>query len=92
MIQHGFIWYDKVDKVYMTGSSMFSRSTRSVCRGFLQAFQDDKRMNPKEYELCHFCDFDDETGVLTPVSPIERVDPTIVFDKSEDRSHGDVEL
>lgn len=83
MILHGFCWYDKVDKVYMRDSVTIDRSTRAVCRGYLQTFEQNRKMNYKEFSLCHIFDFDDETGVVVPVSPIEEIDPTIVFDKPE---------
>ena len=43
-----FCWYDKVDKVYMRDSIVADRSTRAVCRGYLQAFEQNRKMNYME--------------------------------------------
>lgn len=83
MILGVYCWFDKVDKVYMPDSFVLDRSRRSVCRGYLQSFNQHKMMNPKEFSLCKTADFDDETGELKPIFPPEVVDPMIVFDKED---------
>lgn len=73
-------WYDKVDKVYMPDSVMLARSERAVCRGYITAFMNDKKMNPAEYELVKYFDFDDETGKITDIQdPPLRIDPRQVY-------------
>ena len=67
MILHGFMWFDKVDSVFMRDSLVLDRSTRAVCRGYLQAFEQNRKMNFKEFSLNHVMDFDDETGAVTPL-------------------------
>lgn len=74
-----FCWYDKIDKVYMKDSIVADRSTRAVCRGYLQAFDQNKKMNFKEFELVQLGVFDDESGAFEPINPPERIDPTIVY-------------
>lgn len=89
MINGVYGWYDKVDKIYMPDSMLLARSERAVCRGFLSAFQADKKMNPNEYELCKFGTFDDETGLFQVFETPVKVDPTVVFEKQPD-THGEV--
>lgn len=79
-----FCWYDKIDKVYMRDSVVVDRSTRAVCRGYLQSFQKNKMMNYKEFSLVQIGEFDDETGIINAFDKPVEVDPTIVFDKSEE--------
>lgn len=79
-----FCWYDKIDKVYMRDSVVVDRSTRAVCRGYLNSFQKNKMMNFKEFSLVQIGEFDDETGVLNSFGAPVEIDPTIVFDKSEE--------
>lgn len=79
-----FCWYDKVDKVYMRDSVVVDRSTRAVCRGYLQSFQKNRMMNFKEFSLVQVGEFDDETGIINAFEKPVEVDPTIVFDKSEE--------
>lgn len=81
MTLNAFVWYDKIDKVYMRDSVVFDRSTRAVCRGYLQSFIQNKMMNPKEFNLVKIGTFDDETAEFKPIFPPEVIDPNIVFDK-----------
>lgn len=85
-----FCWYDKIDKVYMKDSIVSDRSTRAVCRGYLQVFEQNKKMNFKEYELYQIATFDDETGELVPMK--EVVDPTIVFEKPVVEENKEVDI
>ena len=80
MKQSLYVWYDKVDKTYNLSSATFSRSERAMCRGYLHAFEQDKRMNPKEYELRRIATFDDETGEFLGTENT-KVDPMIVYEK-----------
>lgn len=79
-----FCWFDKIDKVYMRDSVVVDRSTRAVCRGYLQSFQKNKMMNFKEFSLVQIGEFDDETGTISAFTNPVEIDPTIVFDKSEE--------
>lgn len=81
MILNVFCWYDKVDKVYMRDSIVADRSTRAVCRGYLQVFEQNRKMNFKEFELHKIGTFDDETAEFVPCNDV--VDPTIVYDKAQ---------
>jgi hypothetical protein len=81
-----FCWYDKVDKVYMRDSILADRSTRSVCRGYLHAFEQDKKMNFKEFELHQIGVFDDESGFFESCN--EVIDPTIVYEKPSPEKEG----
>lgn len=83
MVCNVFCWYDKVDKVYMKDSIVADRSTRAVCRGYLQAFEQNRKMNFKEFSLVQLGSFDDETGILIPFDPPKEIDPTIVFEKQD---------
>lgn len=86
-----FCWYDKIDKVYMRDSIVADRSTRAVCRGYLQAFEQNRKMNYKEFELHKIGEFDDETAELVPCNEI--IDPTIVYakpDTSEENLEKDI--
>lgn len=76
-----FCWFDKIDKVYMRDSIVADRSTRAVCRGYLQAFEQNRKMNYKEFELHKIGEFDDDTGEFIPCN--EVIDPTIVYDKPD---------
>lgn len=76
-----FCWYDKIDKVYMRDSIVADRSTRAVCRGYLQTFEQNRKMNYKEFELHKIGEFDDETAEFIPCN--EVIDPTIVYDKPD---------
>lgn len=76
-----FCWYDKVDKVYMRDSIVADRSTRAVSRGYLQVFEQNRKMNYKEFELHKIGEFDDETAEFIPCN--EVIDPTIVYDKPD---------
>lgn len=84
--------YDKIDKVYMRDSITLDRSLRSICRGYLNIFEQNRKMNYKEYELRKIGYFDDESGVFTPINPPETVDPTIVYDKPQPKEGEEVEL
>lgn len=92
MLNGVFCWYDKIDKVYMPGTFMLNRSERAVCRGFLQEFERDKRMNPAEFSLYRIGTFDDETGQFVlgeyddntqfvKYDKPRQVDPSVVFAK-----------
>lgn len=76
-----FAWFDKIDKVYMKDSIVADRSIRAVCRGYLHAFEQDRKMNYKEFELHKIGEFDDESGSIVPCN--EVIEPTIVYDKPE---------
>lgn len=89
MILKAFCWFDKVDKTYMSDSIMFARSERSVCRGYINAFEQDKKLNPAEYELIRFGTFDDETGEFFPELPPVSVDVKQVYAEQPD-TKGDV--
>lgn len=85
-----FCWHDKVDGVYMPDSVMVDRSKRAVCRGYLQAFEQNKKLNFKEYELCQLGTIDDETGVISANKEPEVIDPKIVYaqeDLSDNKPH-----
>lgn len=89
MLLNVFGWYDKVDKCLMFDSICANRSTRSVCRGYIDVFKNRKEMNPKEFELRKIATLDDETGEITPIFPNEVVDPSIVYERVE-QTEGDV--
>ena len=73
------VFYDEVDKVYLSDSITAHRSIRSICRGFLDVFDKNRRMNPKEFSLRRLGSFDDETGIFEPCSTPEVIDPRQVF-------------
>lgn len=79
MISGVFGWYDKVDKIYLPDSILLSRSERATCRGYLQSFANDKRMNAQEYELVRYGDFDDEKGAFSMYDVPKVVDVRQVF-------------
>lgn len=79
MILKAYCWYDKVDKVYMADSFVLSRSERAVCRGFINEFSRDKKMNPAEFDLIHVGSFDDEKGVFTALKEPSVVDVNQVY-------------
>lgn len=87
-----YMYYDKVDKVYLDRSIVFSRSERAVCRGYLQSFEQDKRMNPKEYELRFFGTFDDESGKWSLLPEPSVVDVMQVYEKIPDTQGKVVEV
>lgn len=70
-----FAWYDKVDKVYMADSILLNEFSRPVMRGFLTSFERDRKMRIDEYALVKVGDFDSETGVITPLTAPEEIDP-----------------
>lgn len=88
MILKAYCWFDKVDKTYLADSFLLHRSERSVCRGFLNQFEHDKKMNPKEYELYRVGFFDDETGKFEASVPV-LVDVMQVYADQPD-TKGDV--
>lgn len=73
------VFFDKIDKLYQSDSISVHRSLRAICRGYLDVFDKNRRMNPQEFALCKIGMFDDETGELIPCNPPEVIDPTIVF-------------
>lgn len=85
-----FCWYDKVDQVYMKDSIVADRSLRAVCRGYLQAFEQNRKMNFKEFELHQIGKFDDETAEFVPMN--EVIDPTIVYDKPEVKENVETDI
>lgn len=89
MILKAYVWFDKVDKVYMSDSFVCARSERAVCRGFLNEFSRDKKMNIKEYDLVKIGTFDDETGVFTALDSPAVVDYNQVYSDVPD-TQGDV--
>lgn len=84
-----FCWYDKIDEVYMRDSFVLDRSTRAVCRGYLASFEQNRKMNPKEFELVRVGDFDDETGEFSPCFPPEVIDPLQVYDRPKPEEGSD---
>lgn len=84
-----FCWFDKIEKEFLVDSAVFSRRERDVCRGYLKAFENDKRMNPHEYDLYCMCEIDAETGEVIPSIPPRKVDPMQVYEHVED-TKGDV--
>lgn len=91
MLNGVFCWHDKVDELYMPDSVVLSRSERSVCRGYITAFTNDRKLNPVEFELVKIGTFDDETGVFTALSAPEVVNVNQVFAKPDSRSGEPVE-
>lgn len=89
MLNKVYVWHDKIDGVYMPDSMMVARSERAVCRGYLNAFANDKKMNPAEYELCKVATFDDETCEFKAIYPPIVVDPMQVYARQPD-TNGDV--
>lgn len=79
MILKAYCWYDKVDKTYLADSFLLHRSERSVCRGFLNQFERDKKMNVNEYDLYQIGIFDDEKGTFEPLPSPVKVDVTQVY-------------
>lgn len=86
MVKQIYMWYDKVDKTYLSDSIMVSDQRRSVCRGYIKAFENDRKMNPAEYELRCVGSVDLNSGEIT--SDVEVVDPRIVY--SSDQSDYEV--
>ena len=84
--------FDKIDKVYMRDSITLDRSLRSICRGYLNIFEQNRKMNFKEFELRKVGFFDDELGEFTPLNPPEIVDPTCVYDKPQPKEGEESEL
>lgn len=76
-------FYDKVDGFYQSESISIHRSLRAICRGYLDVFDKNRRMNPKEFELRQIGFFDDETGQFDSVGFPKTIDPTIVFQPVE---------
>lgn len=77
------MFYDKVDKCYQSDSISIHRSLRAICRGYLDVFDRNRRMNPKEFKLMQVAEFDDETGEFLTSGFPKEVDPTIVFQRVE---------
>lgn len=84
-----YCWHDKIDNVYMTGTFVFSRSERNACRGYIREFNNDKMLNPKEYELVCVGTFEDETGEFLPVVPPRVVDVKQVYAPEPKREVGE---
>lgn len=78
-----FCWYDKVDKTFIADSIRIHRSKRAMCRGFITEFEQNKKMNPKEFDLCVVGEFSEETGCIVPYSAPEILDPACVYEKIE---------
>lgn len=74
-----FCWFDKVDKLYLQDSVRVHYSKRAMCRGYLNEFEQNKKMNFNEFELCVIAEFNEETGLLDPYSSPEVLDPRIVY-------------
>lgn len=79
MVVKAYVWYDKVDKTYLSDACVMHRSERSVCRGFLNEFKRDDKMNQNEYDLYCIGIFDDESGVFTPENPPRLVNVMQVY-------------
>lgn len=79
-----FDWYDKVDKCYMSDMITFHRSPRSICRGYLQNFETNKKLNPKEFDLVVLGVFDDSTGTIKPFEKPFVLNPLMVYPESEE--------
>lgn len=84
-----FCWYDKVDNTYIEGTVRIHKSKRSMCRGFLTEFEQNKKMNPAEFDLVVLGEFYEEVAENTP--PIVRIydtpevlNPNIVFASSDE--------
>lgn len=89
MVLKAYVWYDKIDKTYLADSFVCHRSERSVCRGFINQFEHDKKMNIKEYDLYCVGFFDDETGIFKAYDKPSLVDVSQVYAEQTD-THGDV--
>lgn len=74
-----YAWYDKIDQTVLLGSLMCASSERSVCRGFLAAFEKDRKMNIKEYDLVCLGSIDEESGNIVPLPARRVVDYNQVF-------------
>lgn len=79
-----FCWHDKVDKIYMQDSVRVHYSKRAMCRGYLMEFEQNKKMNPEEFELCVIGEFNEFTGVVTPYSEPEVLNPRAVYATTEE--------
>lgn len=78
-----FCWYDKVDKTFIADSVRIHRSKRAMCRGFITEFEQNKKMNPKEFDLCVVGEFNEETGLIDSYSSPEILDVTCVYASNE---------
>lgn len=74
-----FCWYDKIDKCYLQDSVRIHYSVRAICRGFLNEFEQNKKMNFNEFDLCTIGEFDEFTGVIKAYPEPVVLDPKIVY-------------
>lgn len=79
-----FCWHDKVDHTYLADSVRIHRSKRSMCRGYLTEFEQNKKMNFNEFELCVVGEFDESTGLVTRYDTVEVLDPRMVYAKEDE--------
>lgn len=78
-----FCWYDKVDKSYMPDTLRVHYSKRNMSRGYLTEFENNKKMNFDEFDLCVIGEYDEFTGVITPYSKPEVINPKMVYAKAD---------
>ena len=85
-----YMWFDKVDGKHPYDGVVISDSERSVCRGFIKAFENDRKMNPAEYELHKLADIDLVSGEIYPTIPLKVIDVKQVYSKAVKDDYGTI--
>lgn len=78
-----FVWHDKIDKTYLSDSIRIHPSKRAVCRGYIAEFENNKKMNPNEFELCVIGEYNEFTGTITAYDNPEVLNPKMVYAPEE---------
>lgn len=74
-----YAWKDKMDDYYLTDSIMFHEHSSVVARSYLAAFQQDRKLQFKRYELHRLGYFDPHSGLITSLSSPEKLNPLEVW-------------
>lgn len=74
-----FAWYDKIDGYYLTDMIQFHEHASVICRSYLAAFQQDRKLQYKRYELHMLGELNPKTGELITYEKIFRLNPLEVW-------------
>lgn len=76
-----FSWWDKIDGYYLTGMMQLEEHPSVIARSYLAAFQQDRKLQYKRFELHMTALFDSKTGKVFNVAEdtVYRINPLEVW-------------
>lgn len=76
-----FSWFDKIDGYYLTGMTQLEEHPSVIARSYLAAFQQDRKLQYKRFELHLVAVFDSKSGKMVQIAEdsVYRINPLEVW-------------